>query len=80
MNNWTNLSHFVTQMLMDADSTVELTDIYDKVENFFALSAIQKEATRYHEFRFHHEVRAILNQLVQSGQVIRVGGGIYRKA
>ena len=79
MSGTLNLSQAVKEILLKAGSSVELRRIYDGIEETFPLSASQQELTRYNEPRFHHEIRAILNNLVQNGEAIIVSRGLYRK-
>jgi hypothetical protein len=76
----TNLTQMVKKLFADADGALSIGKIYDAVEENFPLSEYQKEFTRYHEPRFHHEIRAIINQLVQNGEINRVERGKYKKA
>jgi hypothetical protein len=79
MNDSSNLSQAVAKILMKSESSIELRCIYDIIEDGFPLTEYQKEYTKHKEPRFHHEIRAILNQLVQDGEVKIVSTGIYRK-
>jgi hypothetical protein len=76
----TSLTKIVKNFLVDAEGALRVGEIYDLVEENYPLSANQKESTRYHEPRFHHEIRAIINQLMQNGEIIRVERGKYKKA
>ena len=76
----TNLTQMVKRLFADADGALSVGKIYDAVEESHPISEYQKEFTPYHEPRFHHEIRAIINQLVQSGEIIRVERGKYKKA
>jgi hypothetical protein len=76
----TNLTQFVKELFADIDGALRVGEIYDAVEENYTLSIFQKEFTRYDEPRFHHEIRAIINRLVQNCEIIRVGIGEYRKA
>jgi hypothetical protein len=73
------LTQALSQILIEAESSVELGSIYDRIEDSYPLSVRQKESTRYNEPRFHHEIRAIINDLVQDGKIIRVSRGTYRR-
>ena len=76
----TNLTQRVKRLFVDAEGALRVGEIYDSVEKNYPLSVNQKELTRYHEPRFHHEIRAIINQLMQNGEIIRVERGKYKKA
>jgi hypothetical protein len=76
----TSLTEMVKRLFADADGTFSVGEIYDAVEENYPLLAYQKEFTRYHEPRFHHEIRAILNQFMQNGEINRVERGKYKKA
>jgi hypothetical protein len=76
----TNLTQKVKRLFVDAEGALRVGEIYDAVEENYPLSVNQKEFTRYHEPRFHHEIRAIINQLMQNGEIIRVERGKYKKA
>ena len=76
----TNLTQMVKRLFADADGALRVGEIYDAVEENHPLSAYQKEFTRHHEPRFHHEIRAILNQFMQNGEINRVERGKYKKA
>ena len=76
----TNLTQLVKKLFADNDGILELGEIYEAAEESFPLSVYQKEFTRYGELRFYHEIRAILNQLVQNGEIIWVARGKYKKS
>jgi hypothetical protein len=76
----TNLTEMVRRLFADVDGALSVGEIYDAVEENYPLSFNQKEFTRYDEPRFHHEIKAIINQLVQNGEIIRVDRGKYKKA
>ena len=69
----------VKRLFADADDGLSVGKIYNEVEENFPISDYQKEITRYHEPRFHHEIRAIINQLMQNGEIIRVERGKIQK-
>jgi hypothetical protein len=75
-----NLTQMVKRLFTDADGVLSVAEIYDAIEGNYPLSEYQKEFTRFHELRFHHVIRAIINQLVQSGEIIRVERSKYKKA
>ncbi len=75
-----NLTQMVKRLFADANDSISIGKIYDEVEENFPISEYQKEITRYHEPRFHHEIRAIVNQLMQNGEIIRIERGKYKKA
>lgn len=75
-----NLTRFVKELFADADGELTVEEIYNAVEGNLNLSDFQKEFTKYGEPRFHHETRAIINQLLQNGEIIRTGRGVYKKA
>jgi len=75
-----NLTKIVKNLFKDADGALCVGEIYDAVEKNYPISEYQEEFTRYHEPRFHHEIRAIINQLMQNGEIIRVERGKYKKA
>jgi hypothetical protein len=79
MNDLSNLSLAVRKILMESESSVELRCIYNRIGDSFPLTEYQKDYIKHKEPRFHHEIRAILNQLVQDGEVKIVSRGIYRK-
>ena len=76
----TSFTEMIKRQFKDADGTLSVGEIYEAVEENCPLSAFQKEFTRYHEPRFHHEIRAILNHFMQNGEINRVGRGKYKKA
>jgi hypothetical protein len=76
----TNLTEMVRRLFADVDGALSVGEIYDAVEENYPLSVFQKEITPHHEFRFHHEIRAILNQFMQNGEIIRLDRGTYRRA
>jgi hypothetical protein len=75
-----SLTQTVKKLFVDSNAALEVGEIYDAVEEDFPLSVKQKEFTHYDEPLFHHEIRAILNQLFQNGEIIRVSRGKYKKA
>jgi hypothetical protein len=79
MSSKNNLTQCVKNLLADANTALKLNQIYAGVEKKISLSVGQKEFTRYGEPRFHHEVRAIINQLMQNGEITRVSRGKYKK-
>jgi hypothetical protein len=72
------LTQAIRRSLEGANTALKLEKIYDLVEENYLLSDMQKEFTRYKEPRFHHETRAIINQLVEKGEIIRVSRGTYK--
>ena len=75
-----SLTQTVRKLFTDANVALKVGEIYDAVEENYPLSVKQKELTRYDEPLFHHEIRAIINELVQKGEIIRVSRGKYKKA
>ena len=75
-----SLTQTVRELFTDANASLKVGEIYGAVEENYPLSVKQKELTRYDEPLFHHEIRAIINELVQKGEIIRVSRGKYKKA
>ena len=75
----TNLTKKVKGLFADTDGTLKVGEIYEAVEEDYPLSTYQTEVTRYHEPRFHHEIRAIINQFMRNGEIERVERGKYKK-
>lgn len=76
----TNLTQMVKRLFADADGALRAGEIYDAIEGSFPLSVSQKEYTRYDEPLFHQEIRAIINQLMRKGEIIRVYRGENKKS
>ena len=74
-----SLTQTVRKLFTDANAALKVGEIYDAVEENYSLSVKQRELTRYDEPLFHHEIRAIINDLVQKGEIIRVSRGKYKK-
>ena len=74
-----NMTQMVRKLFADADGTLQVREIYAAVEKSYPLLSKQKDFTRYDEPLFHHEIRAIINQLFQRGDIIRVSRGEYKK-
>jgi len=56
---------------------VELQTVYFEVGRHRRLSGQDLQITRYGEERYHHVVRATLNQLVKAGRLERIRRGVY---
>jgi HKD family nuclease len=54
------------------------SEIYPEYEKRFQLTWKQREQTRWREPRFHQEIRATLNDLVNEGRVEQIGRAKYR--
>ena len=73
-----NLTEIVRR-LFTINGVLKVGEIYDAVEKDYPLSEYHKEFTPWHEPRFQHEIRAILNQFMQKGGINRIERGKYKK-
>jgi hypothetical protein len=73
----TNLTHMVKKLLADSDGALSLGEIYDIVEESGVLTDFQREFDEW-EPRFRHEIRAVINQLLCNGEIVRVDRGKYK--
>jgi hypothetical protein len=78
MLSHTNLTQFVRELFASADCALTIGEIYEAVEENYPLTAFQREYDEWGE-RFHHEIRAVIGQLMDNGEIVRVGRGMYRK-
>jgi len=67
----------VKYLLYNYPDGLEVEEIYPEYERCFQLTQKQKEQTQWGEPRFHHEIRATLNNLVNSKDLERIGRGKY---
>jgi hypothetical protein len=74
----TNLTHEVKKLFADTNGALSLGEIYDTVEESGALTDFQSEFDEW-EPRFRHEIRAVINQLLCNGEIVRVDKGKYKK-
>ena len=75
-----SLTQFVRELLTNTEGALTIGELYEAVERDYLLTDFQKDFDEGNEPRFHHEIRAIINQFMDDGEIIRVGRGLYRKA
>ncbi len=66
-------------MFADAEDTLTLEGIYEAVKEGYPLTGFQKESDGWGGPRFHHEIRAVINQFLDDGEIFRVSRGLYKK-
>ena len=76
---YSSLARFVRELLTDAEGALALGEIYDAVEEGYPLTDFQGESGEWDEHRFHHEIRAIVNQFMDNDEIVRVGRGMCKK-
>lgn len=58
-------------------NAVTLQTIYSEVKQFKKLTEYHFEITKYSELRYHHHVRAYIENLVKKGKIERIVRGMY---
>lgn len=77
MDNW---EHVLIKIVLDRGGTATTQEIYEALESgrFLVLDAAHLRETIYGgRPAYQHAVRSYLSNLVQKGELVRVGRGIY---